>query len=242
MLGRMAPIAESVAIMPSINWKKPTLGCADALRQNAQVRARVPKIDAILADVARKMQEVKFAPACADQVRVLNDDELTGILIYTHDLQHGKREENFYFEENQDLRLRDANARRTAMTKWSAHMYYTLSGLSKLPDYKGQVYRGLDDPNIETEYTQGRRICWGAWSSCTLLIKSAESHAGKRGVVLIIQVSTGKSLNDVSCFPDEGEVLLSPRCQFFVMGPLYEQDGVRYIHLTEANDSDSYQS
>lgn len=242
MLGRMAPVAEGVNIMPTLTWEKPLLGCAESLRQSSEVRTRVPQIERILHDVWRKMQEVRYAPECVAQAQRLDDDELTGILIYTHDLRDGKTEGNLYFEENKDLRLHDANARLNAMKKWSAHMYYTLCGLSKLPDYTGQVYRGLDDPKIHTEYKQGRRICWGAWSSCTTLIKAAEEYAGKSGVVLIIQVSTGKHLNYLSCFPDEGEVLLSPRHEFYVMGPVYEQDGIRYLHLTEATDLDCYRS
>lgn len=244
VLGRMTAQVEVVSVLPSVKWSPSGFSCVESLRR-AEVRARVPEIDRILQDVALKTQDLKFDPAARDLVQLLDDDELTGIVIYTHDLMKpdGSKEGNFYFEENKDLRLRDAAARRAMLNTWAPHVHYTLRGLEKLPNFEGEVYRGMDDyEDIVAQYQEGRTIHWGSWSSCTSDRNAALDHAGPRGVVLCIKVFTGKHLRLMSFFINEAEILLTPNHKLLVTSAPYVQDRVTYLRMTEVLDMALFKS
>ena len=47
------------------------------------------------------------------------------------------------------------------------------------------------------------------------------------------QVRTGRSINDFSFFPAEGEILLTPSHRFFVSGEPYVLDGYTMLDMVE---------
>ena len=96
----------------------------------------------------------------------LPDDELFAVVVYTYDNQSGEQPGNLYYELNKSLRERSAQGRTALLQLWGGFLYYLLSGLAKLIDTAGVVYRGYPDKSmVEEQYKMGRPIQWGAFSS-----------------------------------------------------------------------------
>lgn len=240
-IGRLWTQKEEISIMPTTKWEnfRSHEGLMQVLRNSSAIRLKVPEIDQILKDVEDKVAELRHDLNIQDLVRNLDNDELASIVIYTHDLHNpaGKKEGNFYFEENQDLRKRGAEARVQALETWGPHVAPALSGLQKLPDYAGDVFRGFGDlEEILRQYQQGRKIQWGAWSSTTVDKDTAKQFAGKTGIVLKITVFSGKEINKLSFFGDEGEILLTPSHKFIVQSQPYDEDGFKFVDMLEIRE------
>ena len=90
--------------LPTTDWRlpDPQRSCTDELRISAGVRAKVPRIDTIVADVQVKVQELNFTPVPVQ----LPEDCVAAIVAYTHDLNTGVGEGTVYFELNNMLRQR----------------------------------------------------------------------------------------------------------------------------------------
>merc|ERR1712032_535211 len=133
-----------------------------------------------ISDVRAKMHELRNAPATRDVAVELDDDELGGIVMYTHDNCTGVRDGNFYFEENSDLRQYDLRARMKMLQTWGSHIYYTLRGLSKLNDIQSTTYRGLSGQKdfVSSEYALHRMIQFGGWTSTAVSLSNAKDFVG----------------------------------------------------------------
>jgi len=243
--GRMQSQGEQVSVLPSVKWEdyKTDLGVVEALRQNQHVRAKVPDLDRVLEDVEDKVDDLKFDDEAADLVKLLDEDELSSIVSYTHDLQQadGKREGNLYFEENQDLRKRDLESRALMLQTWGTHVYHAMRGLGKLPDFVGEVFRGFTNlEDVVKQYKKGRKIQWGAFSSTTVDKKAAKGFAGQGGAVLKIDLFTGKDIQKLSFFAKEGEILLSPNHKFMVTSDPYSEDGFTFVNMMELKNLKPY--
>ena len=136
-----------------------------------------------------KVVELQYTPVPVQ----LEDDCVAAIVIYTHDLQTGRREGNLYFELNKMLRQRgqvrcclrpcafEASAsslavavsqtqRANLMQTWGGYMYYMMKALEQLPDFSGICWRGYNHGSKEDilrAYKVGRPIQWGAFTSVT---------------------------------------------------------------------------
>merc|ERR1719329_93144 len=237
-LGRLKPQHEEVSILPSTRWEdfKTDLGLMEHLRQSPEVRMKVPEIDRVLEDVEDKVADLRFDPNARELIQQMDDDELSSLVIYTHDLQQadGRRDGNFYYEENKDLRKRAAQSRTMTLKTWGVHVCYALRALGKVPDFEGEVFRGFEDLNdITTQYQEGRRIQWGAWSSTTSDKQAAMGFAGPNGAVLKIKVFTAKDIKKLSFFSCEGEILVSPNHKFMVTSSPYVEDGYTFVNMME---------
>ena len=83
----------------------------------------------------------------------LPNDELFALVVYTYDNQSGEHDGNLYYELNKSLRERSAQGRTALLQLWGGFLYYLLSGLAKLADTTGVVYRGYPDKNkVEEQY------------------------------------------------------------------------------------------
>jgi len=145
----------------------------------------------------------------------LDENECTSIAWYAWDIQnHGKREENFYFQLNKNLQDRNA----TMINNFSGYLWFFQQALSKLPDLDLDVYRGIDTrgaPIIKKEYAVGRPIHWSAYSSTTSDVEVAQDFAGSSGIILKIKIFNGKSVVDYSPYATENEIILSPNMKIF---------------------------
>mmetsp|Transcript_158771 Transcript_158771/g.280492 ORF Transcript_158771/g.280492 Transcript_158771/m.280492 type:complete len:854 (+) Transcript_158771:111-2672(+) len=236
---RMRPHEETeISILPTTKWQdiKPTRGLLEELRCNELIRQKVREIETIAMDVELKVQELRFSKKVRDLAALLSDDELAAIVAYTHDLsiEEDNKAGNLFYEENEALRKRASNERASMIRTWGVHMYYTLAGLGKLPNFEGVVYRGVPSRKMLEEYEQGRPIQWGAWSSTTTSLEACLKFTGTKGVIFKIKVFTGKDICKFSFFAAENEILLSPNHKFIVTESAYEDKGYTFVDLLES--------
>lgn len=115
-------------------------------------------------------------------------------------------------------------------------LFFALSAMRKLPDFKGVVFRGNKSPDIvRKEYTTGREIFWSGFTSTTIDADVARQFAGPTGVVFRIKINSGKSISAFSALGGEKEVLLPPNAGLVVSDELHVDptDGRQYIDLVE---------
>jgi hypothetical protein len=97
-------------------------------------------------------------------------------------------------------------------------------GLNKLPNWKGQVFRGMgvSENQIKREYAKGSPITYTSFTSTSSKEKTARDWAaknatgGKVGLLLIMNVTRGKDITQFSEVKSEGEILLPPGATFTV--------------------------
>ena len=71
------------------------------------------------------------------------------------------------------------------LQQWGGFLYYLLSGLAKLENTSGVVYRGYPDkPKVEEQYQVGRPIQWGAFSSTAWDASTAKHFTDKHSGVI----------------------------------------------------------
>ena len=228
---RMAPALEEISALPKLKLKQPPRSCADELRR-PELRAVVADMDDLLIDVGFKVQQLMYEPLPV----ALPDDELFAVVVYTYDNQSGEQPGNLYYELNKSLRERSAQGRTALLQLWGGFLYYLLSGLAKLIDTAGVVYRGYPDKNmVEEQYKMGRPIQWGAFSSTSPDVAAAKQFTDKHsGVLFKLNLLSGKVIQAYSYFPNEDEVLISPQARFIVSSALYVgADGYTYLDLVE---------
>ena len=85
---------------------------------------------------------------------------------------------NFFCEYAQLLRKRDAKIN----LHLGGYSYFFFSGLSKLPDWRGTLLRGIDEQGvmqIKRHYKQGKSIHWSAMSSASPVRSSLVNDYGE---------------------------------------------------------------
>lgn len=115
------------------------------------------------------------------------------------------------------------------LTKMDPEIRNAVSGLNKLPNYHGPVYRGIhvDPGDLETvldHYTPGETVQEPAFTS------TDKQHPHETNVQFIIDSTTGK---DISWLQDphvgQQEVLYPPGAKFTVIRHRYDEDTGRWI-------------
>ena len=129
------------------------------------------------------------------------------------------------------------------MDAWGGYMHYMMTGLEKLPDYRGECWRGYNHgtrAQILEQYQVGRPIQWGAFTSVTTDKSAAQSFAPDTRVIFKITVTSGRDINAYSFFPQEGEILLSPSHRFTVSSEPRVEAGYTIIDLVQWQGTLSY--
>eukprot|EP00964_Phaeocystis_antarctica_P139117 scaffold103823_cov66-Phaeocystis_antarctica.AAC.1 len=227
---RMAPALEEISALPKLRLQKPSRSCADELRR-PELGAVVTDMDDLLDDVGFKMQQLMYEPLPV----ALPDDELFAVVVYTYDNQSGEQPGNLFYELNNALRQRGAG-RAALLQLWGGFLFYLLSGLAKLTNTAGVVYRGYPDKaKVEEQYQVGRPIQWGAFSSTSTETTTAKAFTDKHsGVIFKLTVLSGKVIKAYSYFSAEDEVLISPQARFVVSSaPYVGADGYTYLDIVE---------
>lgn len=225
-------------------------GCLEELADNKRIRARVPKIDIVIAQVSDSVKRLQQStdPSILTQVSYMNTHELAAIVAYTHDLRQETVDKsgNLFFELNNALRVREQHGRLTTIRTWGVYMRYAMDGLRRLPNYTSEIegesgpiawlYRGMPGAGrLVRDYTPGRTIKWRAFSSTTTDMDVAMEFGNAcDNLVFRINACCGKQISMFSAFGDEREVLLLPGAQFKVMSqPYVGPFGVTFIDLRE---------
>lgn len=114
------------------------------------------------------------------------------------------------------------------------------SGLAKLPDYKGEVYRGtqLNEEQLAA-YSLGKKLVEKAFTSTSRLIEKGQSYADSAHgatvpVLFIIDSKHGKSIEEFSEFREqEREVLFTAGTEFEVTGRSVDAQGRHVVHMRD---------
>ena len=201
--------------------------------------------DAVFAfgdEIENKETLLKSAIDFADDYLLMNGgkdehglprDEIGAVHMYTMPGVYGKMNE----------RLRDEN--RTALVKyWFFFLKLLLLALSRLPDFAGLVYRGVNPPfSIVADYPDKRKVKWWAFSSCTTngaVITKNNIFLGAAGLyraLFAIDVTHGKNIMKYSAFPTEAEILLPSNTAVRVQNSMTLPDGARLINIKEEGDA-----
>ncbi|CAF4182897.1 unnamed protein product, partial [Adineta steineri] len=158
----------------------------------------------------------------------LTKDESAAIYIYTMEMSD---DSCVYRILNQTLRLED----RTKVRPWFGYLKLLHSATSKLPKFKGTVFRGIDK-DVTKSFKKGQKITWWSISSCSTSVNviSTFLHKSSSSTLFHIECLNGKSISSYTCYPNENEVILMPGTIFEVVSdPLIHHGGLNIIHLRE---------
>ncbi|CAF1542572.1 unnamed protein product, partial [Adineta steineri] len=163
----------------------------------------------------------------------LTKDESAAIYIYTMEMSH---DSSVYRTLNQTLRAED----RSKVLPWFGYLKLLDSATSKLPNFKGIVWRGIDK-DVTMNFKKGQQITWWSISSCTTSVDVISTFLKKSSssTLFNIECLNGKSISSFTCYPNEDEVILMPGTIFEVVSnPLNHPGGLNIIHLKEITDDD----
>ncbi|CAF3393125.1 unnamed protein product [Rotaria sp. Silwood2] len=132
--------------------------------------------------------------------------------------------------------LRNSN-REALLPPWFKFLKLFLTALSKLPSTGHRfIYRGVK-LDLRQKYTEGTRIVWWGFSSCTTTVGVLESDAffGKSGTrtLFVIECDTGKDIRQHSFYQKEDEILLLPGREFEIVSSMDMGNKLSMIQLKE---------
>jgi len=158
----------------------------------------------------------------------LTHDEMFAIAMFTHELRpQGKEYENFYFQ------LKFTNN----LKQFGGYMYYRKMAMSHFEDQQMKVYRGFPSSNlggIQKIYSNSQQISLTNFISTTTDIALAQKAAEKGGIIMEINIFTGKNITEYAFLKNKSEIILSPNMVFIVSEELHkEDDGYFHLKLTQ---------
>ena len=144
-------------------------------------------------------------------------DHATAVYAYTEE-----KPTNLYGKLNKACRTPgDASERRLAV--YRDYLYHLQEAASTLPNYCGRVYRGIGSKMNPSTYANGSTITWQQFSSASKKQQQARKFLGVptplqlSGSMFVMDVKSGKEIEELSQFPEEEEVLLRPNTFFKVV-------------------------
>jgi hypothetical protein len=158
----------------------------------------------------------------------LSKDESASIFLYT--MEWGP--ESFYRVLNEALRAED----RQALKPFFSFLKLFDTAYSKLPLYKGNVWRGVNIDESQ-KFKKGDKITWWNVSSCTRDVNIIKRFVQSNGTLFLIEASHGRSLSGYTNFPEETEILLAAGTDFDVIAnSLKYEETLHIVHLREVYD------
>ena len=130
---------------------------------------------------------------------------------------------------------------------------HLISGLRKLPNYNGTVYRGVQIGFwAKKKYLKkGRVISETRFLSTSRVFNGAKHLDGPDAIFFVIKSFSGKSIEELSgsyeksddsyiesLYADEREVIFLPGTQFIIEKVDLQEDGSHMIHMTELERED----
>ena len=215
--------------------KPPTQPVKEELMANKDAISKVPMLSEIVEDCEKILEKTVLKRVIASQMiktQGLTRDEVLAMVIYSYDVRPlgGAEEENLYLQFNNALRERGKD-----FTAWYGFLYYLKSALKKLPEFKGTVFRGSNNPKTAAPYSQSTLVTWSAFSSASFDRQVALNFAGSTGTIFNIKIVSGKDISPFSAIQGEAEILLPPNAELFVTESVHPShiDGVAEITLME---------
>ncbi len=226
-------------VIKLVEGYRPPLSCFEHILRD------LPKVFN-LKDIEHIAKEcVTVAESCLQHLPAgfprLTLDQAISIAAYSFDLGFNDSSENLYYVLNEVLRERSPQK----MKPLQPFLAYLMSGLGALPSVNATVFRGVPVSAmdiIKRNYVQGVEIHWSAFTSTTTNLKKARQFGqGKEGIIMRIDVLTGRSIKHYSSIASEDEILLSPNSRLVVVKTVHlEADGYHYVDMVERNEGKSF--
>jgi len=152
----------------------------------------------------------------------LTIDECCAIIYYTCEVTMiypaEKSQDNPYKVINTIM----SNREPEKLLKFQAFLYFLISGLKKLDNFSGIVYRGLGSalPKLSSKYQKDSIFCWVGFTSTSSergVMDRFLSKSKTAGTKMKIYITEGKDLQQLSLLPTEKEYLLLPNSYFKVV-------------------------
>lgn len=149
--------------------------------------------------------------------------------IYLYTMDWGK--DSLYRVFNQALRAED----QFAIEPWFGYIKLFDTALRKLPNFRGSLWRGVDQ-DVSDNYQKGVPTTWWSFSSCSTAVSRIEQFLGPVSTLFMIDAKNGKDISAYSSLEGEKEVILGlgtrlkPPCD-----PLHRQT-VNVVQLIELSD------
>lgn len=184
----------------------------------------------MIPDIQRYALDAK--QKCTEPADNLTADESASIMLYTMEFHSSKS--SLYREINQALRSQNA----LAIRPFHPYLKLILHALSKLPSFRGTVWRGVK-MDFHQVYKRGDYHIWRSFTAATpdgsSLYNSPSLPEGESRTLFLIQCQSGKRIRNHSYFPVEDEVMLLPGFRFKVISALQTAKDMHLIQIEEMN-------
>lgn len=154
----------------------------------------------------------------------LTRDESASIYIYT--MEWG--ETSLYRLLNADQR----NRNRSILTPWYSYLKLLSSALDKLPNKKGNFWRGINVKFVRA-YEKGDLQTWWCLTSCSAEVSQVKPFLGQQSTLMSIEAETAKEISIYSCYPFEKEVVLVFGTGVRVLSNTLEHESLSLVQLRE---------
>jgi hypothetical protein len=175
----------------------------------------------------------------------LTVDQIYSILLYTCDTGTSAPSQ-FYYILNKALRESSSDAGRASL--FDKYIAIFKGGVALLPAIATAAFRGLSyrvgydvREIVRDEYTLGRTVCFQSVTSTSSDENISRSFI-TNGVLLKISLLHGRDINQLSCIPNESEVIVVPGTRFRVTRTFYDDSGMPCADLQEEHSSISVPS
>ena len=189
-------------------------------------------LDNSLPDISRYVKLAKRHCTYPNEHKLTKDEAAT-VYLYTMEMSD---DACVYRSLNQTLRAED----RSTVRPWFPYLKLLDSAMSRLPKFKGTVWRGVNK-DVSKIFKKGQRLTWWSVSSCSASVNVISAFLDKapQSTLFNIECSSGKSIAPYTCYPTEDEIILMPGTTFEVVAdPLHHHGGLHFIHLKEISDDD----
>jgi len=166
----------------------------------------------------------------------LTHDEMFAIAMFTHELRpKGNETENFYFQ----LKCTDN------LSQFGGYLHFLQMAMSHFENQQIKVFRGIPVSNLDAvqkSYSISQQMSISSYISATTDISLARKGAENGGIIMEIDVLTGKSITEYYVFlKNISEIILSPNMVFLVTEELHKgDDGYYHVKLTQMAVDNSF--
>ncbi|CAF1513992.1 unnamed protein product [Adineta ricciae] len=162
----------------------------------------------------------------------LTHDESASIYVYT--MEWG--DESLYRLLNKSLR--DQN--RNALTIWFPYLKLFDTALDKLPNFKGNVWRGVLN-DIGKNFKKDEKFTWWSFNSCSSSINIIKDFLKNEinSTIFLIEITNGKNISGFTDQEEENEIILKMGTDFYVKEDVLEHPkGSFHVHLIQIHFDD----
>jgi len=144
----------------------------------------------------------------------LTKDEALALLYYTMDGPYNLGVKPSVYN-CLTLTLVSRGLEKEQTDSWKHYLYLLLHGASKLPVFKGTVYRGVSVA-LSKIYSVNNKVTLITVTSTSEDSNTVKKWTGTSGTNMTLCVERGRQIAKYSFFPNEKEVLLLPNSEFLV--------------------------